>query len=176
MAWQQLSSEEVYRNQWMWVTEDQVETEDGRHLTFGVVHKHPFALILPWDGERVTLVGQYRYMVNGYSWELPQGHFEHANIEETAKEELREETGLVAQNIREVKSFWVGPGGIDQECRMFLATELAQGERHLESSEQGMKCKAVTLEEFWSMVANGEIKDGPSLAAMSIAQNVLKIF
>ncbi len=59
---------------------------------------------------------------------------------------------------------------------MFLATELSQGEKHLEASEGDMECKAVTLEEFWSMVAVGEIKDGPTLAAISIAQNVLKIF
>jgi ADP-ribose pyrophosphatase len=160
----------------MWVTEDEVKTDDGRQLVFGVVHKHPFALIIPWDGQRLTLVGQYRYMVNGYSWEFPQGHFEHTHIEETAREELREETGLSANLIRQIGSFWVGPGAIDQECKLFVATGFEQGERHLEISEKGMECKAVTFEEFWSMVANGSIKDGPTLAALSLAQNVLKIF
>lgn len=174
--WQQLSSKEMYRNKWMWVTEDQVKTDDGRELMFGVVHKRPFALIIPWDGEKFTLVGQYRYMVDRYSWEFPQGHFEHANIEETAKEELLEETGLVAKDMREIGSFWVGPGAMDQECKLFLATGLEQKEQHLESSERGMECKAVTPEEFWSMVKDGTIKDGPTLAAISMAQNVFKMF
>lgn len=176
MPYQQLSSKEVYRNKWMWVTEDQVKTNSGKDLTFGVVHKLPFALIVPWDGERLTLVGQYRYMVDEYSWEFPQGHFEHTNIEETAREELREETGLIAKNIYECGSFWMAPGAITQECKMFFATDLEQGERHLEMSEEGMQSKTVTLEEFWKMVAEGIIKDGPTLASMSIVQNVLKLF
>ncbi|MBI2473062.1 NUDIX hydrolase [Candidatus Uhrbacteria bacterium] len=176
MSWKQLTSKEVYKNKWIRVTEDEVMTDDGRQLQFGVVHKQPFALIIPWDGEKLTLVGQYRYMVGGYSWEFPQGHFEHENILATAKEELREETGLIAKNMCEAGSFWIGPGGIDQECNMFIATELTQSERRLETSEEGMECKAVTLNEFWSMVENGEIKDGPSLAAMSLATNVLKFF
>ena len=158
----------------MWVTEDQVVTQAGVPLTFGVVHKHPFALIIPWDGQRLTLVGQYRYMVDAYSWEFPMGHFEHANIEETAREELREETGLTAGRIVQVGSFWIGPGAIDQECHVFLATQLEMGDRHLEASEEGMSYKAVTLAEFWEMVEDGSIKDASTLAAMSLMQHLLK--
>ncbi len=176
MPWKQLSSKEMYRNHWMWITEDQVETETGKLLTYGVVHKHPFALIIPWDGERLTVVGQYRYTVDCFSWEFPSGHFEHTDIQETAQEELREEAGLLAKEIKEVGSFWVATGCFDQECKVFLATGLTSTEHHLEAGEEGMQCKAVTLQEFWQMVADGSLHDGPSLAAMALAQNMLKIF
>lgn len=156
----------------MWLTEDEILTDDGRRLTFGIPHKHPFALIIPWDGDRLTLVGQCRYMVTGYSWEFPQGHFEHKSIIETAKAELKEETGLVAGSLKEVGFFWVGPGAIDQECRVFIATNLKRESRDLEQSEEGMDMKAVTPGEFWTMVRTGEIKDGPTLAAISMTQRI----
>ena len=168
MTWKKLNSKEVYKNRWIRVTEDEVETDKGKHFTYGVVHKQPFALIIPWNGERLTVVGQYRYIVGSYSWEFPQGHYEHSNIEETAREELREETGLRADAIQEIGSLWLGPGAIAQECKIFMATNLQQGERHLEESEEGMECKAVTLEEFWEMVSNGSIKDAPTLAAFAL--------
>ncbi len=170
MHWKTLSTKEMYRNKWMWVTEDEVETDTGKRLTFGVVHKKPFALVVPWDGERLTLVGQYRYMVDSYSWEFPQGHFEHTDIEDTARTELREETGLVADKITFIRPIWEGCGAIDQLCMIFFATGLVQQERHLEESEEGMEVKSVTSAEFWKMVADGLIKDGVSIAAMGIVQ------
>lgn len=72
MSWKVKSSKEVYRNKWMWVTEDEVETDFGEKLTYGVVHKKPFTLIILWDGKKFTLVGQYRHAIKKFSWEFRQ--------------------------------------------------------------------------------------------------------
>ena len=57
MRWQTLSSKKIYENRWMKVVEDQVETETRIKLVYGVVHKKPFALLVPWDGAHLTLPG-----------------------------------------------------------------------------------------------------------------------
>lgn len=171
MAWKKISSREVYKNNWIKVTEDNVRTETGKEYTYGVVRKKPFALIIPWDGKYLTLVGQYRYAVDSYSWEFPEGHYEHSSIEETAREELKEETGLRAGAIKKIAEFTLAPGLTDQVCNVFLATDLSGGKTAFEESEieSGMQVKKVTLVEFRKMVIDGEIKDGPTLAAYGIA-------
>jgi ADP-ribose pyrophosphatase len=177
MAWKTKSSKSVYKNRWMEVTEDVVESDSGKEMIFGIIHKKPFALIVPWDGKYITLVGQYRYSVDYFSWEFPMGHFEeHASIAETAKEELEEETGLRAEKIEEVANFFLAPGHHDQVCHMFLATGLVEGQQKLEDAEAGMEVKKVTVEELRKMIKDGEIKDSPTIAAFGIivAQNLLE--
>lgn len=168
MAWKTLRSESKYKNRWMEITEDQVETDHGHRLTYGVVRKEPCALIVPWDGTHVYLVGQYRYPVNEFSWEFPQGHFEHDSILSTARHELREETGLSAASMREVSSFNLAPGHHSQRCHIFLATDLAQGRPRPEASEEGMVVKKVTVAGLRDLIARGEITDGPTLTAYGV--------
>lgn len=172
MVWKTRASKEVYRNKWMWVVEDSVVTEVGKELTYGVVHKHPSALIIPWDGEFFSLVKQYRYPVESDSWEFPQGHYEHHSIEETARAELREETGLLAGSLKEIGSFWIDPGMTSQECNVFLATELVDGERDLEESEEGMIVKKFRRSDIQKMIASAEIKDGPTIAALAYLDKI----
>lgn len=176
MAWKINSSKEVYKNKWMTVTEDEVETDSEKKLTYGIVHKKPFALIIPWDGKFFTLVGQCRHAIQKFSWEFPQGHFEHNSIEETAKIELKEETGLSATSIKMIGHYYLGPGHHSQECKVFLAEGLTRGKSHLEEGEEesGMKTMKITPKKFDEMIKDGKMEDGPSLAALSIFSNFLK--
>lgn len=175
MSWKTLSSKEVYKNKWMTVTEDEVETDSGKRLTYSVVHKKPFALIIPWDGKHFTLVGQYRHAIQKFSWEFPQGHFEHDSIEDTAKIELKEETGLSATSIKMIGHYYLGPGHHSQECKVFLAEGLTQGESKLEVGEveSGMETRKVSLKKLDEMIKTGEMEDGPTLAALSVFNNFL---
>lgn len=168
MPWKKLSTRQVYKNRWLEVTEDDIQIDSGEVVKYGVVHKKPFALIIPWDKKYLTLVGQYRYPIDRYSWEFPEGHLEHSSIEKTAREELREETGLISQKVEEVGIFHLAPGHHTQVCHVFLATGLIAGEPEREKSEQGMTTKKVTFTEFEQMVRGGTITDGPTIAAFGM--------
>ena len=73
MAWKTESSKEVYANKWMTITEDMVVNGEKR-MTYGVIHKKSFSLVIPWDGACFTLVRQYRYPIHEYILEFPAGH------------------------------------------------------------------------------------------------------
>ncbi len=152
----------------MEVFEEKLKTDFGKKLTFGVVRKKPFALIIPWDGRYLYLVGQYRYPVDSFSWEFPAGHLEFGSMKDTAKKELKEEAGLIAKKIKELGYFFLAPGHNSQLGYVFLATELAKGKQELEAAEEGMKVKKVTLSQLGKMIASGKIKDGPTIAAYGI--------
>jgi ADP-ribose pyrophosphatase len=166
MTWQKLSSKQVYQNRFMAVTEDELVTDAGDKVTFGVVHKIPGASIVPWDGEYFTLVGQYRYPVDFFSWEFPAGHFEHANMESTARAELEEEAGLLAGKIEKIGEFHLAPGHHTQVIHFFLATDLSPGKQKLETAEQGMQVKQVTPAQLNEMIRSGEAKDSLTIAAL----------
>src|SRR4051794_18359940 len=103
--WTTLGSRAVYDNPWVAVREDRVVRPDGKPGVYGVVHfKNRAVGVLPVDGEgRVWLVGQYRYPIGEYSWEIPEGGGPSGeDPEETARRELREETGLVAGRVEQI--------------------------------------------------------------------------
>ncbi len=168
MPYKTLQSKEIYRNRWLWITEDEVETDHGVRSTFTVLRKKPFALIIPWDGRSLTLVSQFRYQINSQSIEFPQGHFEHDSLEVTAVRELKEETGLTAEKVEKIGSFYPASGAIDQECHVFLATSLTQGSQELESTEGDLKTLKLTIGEMKQYIKEGKIKDGPTLSAYSL--------
>ena len=168
MTWQKLSSVEKYQNRYMTVTEDELLTDHGDKVTFGIVHKEPAVMIIPWDGERVTLIKQYRYPVDTFSWEFPAGHMEHDKIEATARAELEEETGLKAGQLVEIGTFAIGPSHLTQICHTFVATDLKSGTQNLEPAEKGMQVKAVTPDELNTMIINHDIIDGLTLSSLKL--------
>lgn len=151
----------------MWVTEDDVVTDLGDHITYGIVHKEPFSIIIPWDGEKTLLVGQYRYAVDFFSWEFPMGHSEpsHSNLEETAQRELEEETGLSAAYIQKIGTFYLGSGHHTQKGYVFVTTQHTQGDPNREPAEKDMQLKWVTPYELSSLIENGTIQDGPTITS-----------
>jgi 8-oxo-dGTP pyrophosphatase MutT (NUDIX family) len=166
MTWKKLSSKKMYENRYMKVFEEELVTEHGDQLTYGIVRKEPFVVIIPWDGEKVLLVGQYRYAVDHFSWEFPMGHAEKLGINEAALAELQQETGLIAKKIKEIATFHPAPSHLTQVGHIFVATEYEIGKKDLEPSEMGMQDKWVTLKELDEMIANGTIKDGPTLTSL----------
>ena len=168
MSWKVKSKKEVYRNKWMYITEDVVVTDYGDKSVFGIVHKEPAVLIIPWDGQKFLLVGQYRYSVDYFSWEFPQGHFEHKNIKEAAIHELEEEAEVKAEQLKEIGHFFLAPGHHTQKYYVFLATGLSKGKAQRDEDEEGMKTRKVTSGQMEKMIKNEEIMDGPTISGFQI--------
>lgn len=161
----------AYRNRWMTVWEDQVRFQNGSEGIYGVVDKPDFSLVVPWDGVGFYLVEQYRYPVGGRYWEFPQGSLESSpdlDMLEVARAELREETGLVAESFKVLGKLFEAYGFSNQGFTVFLASDLTQGRSNLEVSEMGMVCRRFELEEMWSLIENGLMRDAPSIAAISL--------
>ncbi len=170
MSWKRLSRKTVYQNRWMNVFEDVVKTESGHELTYGVVEKNPCALIIPWDGKCFTLIGQYRYPIDDFSWEFPQGHGEHSSLRETAQKELQEETGLHAEKIDDIGCLTIAAGFCTQTCQVYFASQITPGSTHREEGEEGMQVRAVSPEQLHSMITSGEIRDSHTIAAYTLLQ------
>ena len=125
-----LGSREVYRNAWMSVREDQVRRSDGSTGVFGVVDKPDFALLIPRDEQGLWLVEQYRYPIRRRAWEFPQGSWgtgASGSRVEPAAAELREETGLHADELRHLGHLYEAYGFCSQGFDVYLATGLHPG-------------------------------------------------
>ncbi len=168
---QTLGSRIVYQNRWMTVREDDIRRADGSRGIFGVVEKPDAALVIPVQHGRVHMVRQYKYAVGSRFWEFPQGTWEQGNnysIEELARGELREETGLVATQLELLARIYIAYGFLTQPLYVFVATGLAQLDAQPEHEEQDIICASFTWDEFHKMVEGGEVTDSHTLAALSL--------
>ena len=166
--WKTLSSEEKYNNNWITVTEHQVINPSGGKGIYGEVHFKNFAIgVLPLDDEHNTwLVGQYRYPLKAYSWEIPEGGGPLGTDPElSAKRELIEETGLVASKLTEIQRMHLSNSVSDELAIIYLAQDLQLGEAAPEETEDLQLIK-VPFTKAVEMVINGEITDSMSVAAI----------
>ncbi|MGI4852705.1 MAG: NUDIX domain-containing protein [Janthinobacterium lividum] len=166
-----LSTRTVYQNKWSTVREDIIERGDGQLGLYGVLDKEPACIVIPLeqtpDGDFLTLVHQFRYTVQGSFYEFPQGGWEmpDVNVEELARGELREETGLTADRMTEIGRNWIAYGAMRQMHHVWLAEGLTAGDMDLEAEEEGLTVHRVRVEEFETMIRDGRVMDGCSLAA-----------
>lgn len=165
------ASRVVYENRWMTVREDAIERADGSSGIYGVVEKPDFALVVPFEGDAVYLVEQYRYPVGARFREFPQGSWEDdpgADPLALACGELEEETGLRAASMERLGHLYEAYGFSTQGFHVYLATELQQGIPTPTIEEQGIRVERVTIPDFEQLVLQGQIKDAPTLAAYSL--------
>lgn len=163
-----ISSRQVYANSWMTVREDAVRRDDGSDGIFGVIDKPTAAVVIPFDGDRLHLVEQFRYPVGERRWEFPMGTApDRAELDTAllAARELEEETGLVAGRMELLGRLDIAPGMSSQREHVYLATELTAGTLRREHSEQDMLTRWFTIAEFEAMVRGGRIVDAQTLAA-----------
>lgn len=163
-----LSSRQVYANAWMTVREDEIRRPDGSDGIYGVVDKPTAAVVIPFDGERLHLVEQFRYPVGERRWEFPMGTAPdraEQDPAELAARELAEETGLVAGRMELLGRLDIAPGMSSQREHVFLATELTTGAAAREHTEQDMRAAWFTVAAFEGMIRDGGIVDAQTLAA-----------
>jgi len=167
--WTTLSGEEKYENRWIKVTEYQVINPGGGKGIYGKIHfKNKGIGIIPVDDEGNTwLVGQYRYTLSEFHWEIPEGG---APLDEdpleAAQRELKEETGLTAKKWTRLLRMNTSNSVTDEECVIFLAEDLQQGESELEDTEADLKVRKIPLKEALDMVVRGEIADSMSMMGL----------
>ena len=168
MGWEKLSSRTVWENDWMRVHEDEVINPGGGENLYGYVHfKNRAVAIVPLDESGNTwLVGQDRYTLGAWSWELPMGGapLGEAPID-AAQRELREETGLTAADWTEIMRLHTS-NSITDECGIvYVARDLTEGETAFEESED-LEVRKLPLSEAVMMVERGEITDAITVAAL----------
>jgi 8-oxo-dGTP pyrophosphatase MutT (NUDIX family) len=166
--WQTLGSRRVYENPWISVREDSVIRPDGEPGIYGVVHyKNTAVGVLPVEDDHVYLVGQYRYPLERYSWEIPEGGCpEDEEPLEAARRELKEETGLEARSWSRLGEAFLSSSVADECAVWFLATDLVPGESQNEGTEV-IGVRRVPLREAVAMAMDGRITDALSILALT---------
>jgi len=166
--WKKIGTKIVYENPWISVREDEVIQPRGGKGIYGVVNfKNKAIGIIPIDEYGNTwLVGQYRYPLNEYSWEIPMGGgLLKIPLLEAAQKELREETGLEANKWTPILRIHTSNSVTDEEGFVFLAEELTQKETEFEDTEV-LQIKKLPFKEVFYMAMNDEITDSISLAGI----------
>lgn len=175
--WQITSSKDIYENNWIRVREDQVINPSGNPGIYGTVHfKNKAIGIIPVDAEYNTyLVGQYRYPLGEYSWEIPMGGGPLGiDLLESAKRELKEETGITAQRWTRIARIHTSNSVTDEEGFVFLAQDLSYGDTDFEDTEQ-LAIRKLPFAEALEMVMRDEITDSISVGGLLKAARFLKI-
>ena len=166
--WRTLSSDVRYDNPWIEVTHHDVLTPAGTPGIYGTVHFKTRALgvVVLDDDLNTWLVGQYRYALDSYSWEIPEGGGDPA-IDPllSIKRELKEDTGIDATNWRRLLEMDLSNSVSDEIATMYLATGLSFGKAAPEETES-LTLRSLPFEDAYQMVLRGEIRDSMSVTAI----------
>lgn len=166
--WKTLSSETVYENAWLELSHRDVINPSGNKGIYGLVKfKNQAIGVIPVDSDdNIYLVGQYRYAIDEYSWEIPEGGGKlGADPLDAAKRELKEETGLLANKWTKLARIHTSNSATNEEGFLFIAEELTQDLAEPEDTED-LQVWKLPLKEAVEMVMRSEITDSLSVAGI----------
>ncbi len=166
--WKKLSTHTVYENPWIEVQHHEVINPSGGEGIYGQVNFKNLAIgVVPLDADENTyLVGQHRFPIDEYSWEIPEGGCPHdEDILDCAKRELLEETGLKAEKWTLISRIHTSNSVCNETGFIFLAEELTQGKAEPEETED-LTVKKLPLREAYRMVMENKITDSLSIAGI----------
>jgi 8-oxo-dGTP pyrophosphatase MutT (NUDIX family) len=175
--WKKLSTRHIYENPWISVDEDSVVRPDGNQGIYGRVHMKNKAIGIVAIDQRqnIWLVGQYRYTLGEYSWEIPTGGGPAVEDNLTsARRELKEETGLTAGKWTEILRIHTSNSITDEEGFVYLAEDLTPGNTDFDATEV-IQVKIMPFAEALDMVMNNEITDSLSIAGILKLARILRL-
>lgn len=163
------SSKIVHQNPWYKIRRDELIWPNGKHGEYFVVEYPPSVIVIAIERERILVIEQYRHTVGHTSIEFVAGHGEpDEEPTATAKRELEEEGGYMADQIERLGAFDGLNGSSNLVFNVFLATGLQKTKQRLEDSEFGLEFKWISLREWRDMIHTGKVQDGPTLAAWAM--------
>jgi 8-oxo-dGTP pyrophosphatase MutT (NUDIX family) len=174
--WRTLGSRVIYDNPWITVREDQVLRPDGQPGIYGVVHMKTWAVgvVARTDDAATLLVGQYRYTLDAYSWEIPEGGGATCQtLLASAQRELMEETGVSASRWSYLGEVHTSNSVTDESGVIFVAEGLAFGRPTPEGTER-IEVRRLPLAEAVDLADSGEISDSLSVIGLLRAERWLQ--
>lgn len=165
--WKTHSTETVYDCPWIRLDISNVTSPGGSSSQYHVVHFHHWAIgIIPMDDEgNVWLVGQYRYPLKTFCWEIPEGGGRMTDDPlDTAKRELKEETGFTAHTWERILETHLSNSATNEWGVLFLATGLTEGVAEPDEDED-IELRKLSVDEFYHEVMSGKITDSLTIMA-----------
>ncbi len=166
--WKTVSEQQIYSNPWIEVYHNEVITPGGSPGIYGKVHFKNVAVgVIPLDEANNTwIVGQYRYTLDKYSWEIPEGGcILGMDKLAAAQRELKEETGITAKKWQEILYLQTSNSVTDEEAYLYIAKELEFGSAEPEDTEQ-LEVRKLPFKALVELVHEGKVTDAMSVAAI----------
>jgi len=165
----------IYKGRIVDLRLEEVTLPNGVTVTLEMI-RHPgaAAVVAVHADESVTLVHQFRHAAGGFLWEIPAGTLEPGELPVTcAARELREEAGLVAQELTALGSILTVPGFCDERIHLFLARRLTAAPQQLDHDEV-LTVSQIPLGRALEMIRSGEIQDAKTIAGLHQASEHLR--
>lgn len=173
---QKLASKEVYNGVLLHVFSDEVRLPNG-HASVREWIKHPgAAAVVPlFENGDTMLIKQFRYPLGKVFYEVPAGKIDQGEMpEETAGRELKEETGLLYNELISLGEYHPSIGYSDEVIHLYVACGIKQFEKQMDEDEF-LITERLSFEQAIKMVHTGEITDGKTIAALVKAWHWLTI-
>jgi ADP-ribose pyrophosphatase len=161
----------AFENRWVRLREDAVRFPDGFESVYAYIERPRYAIVAALEDGCLWMVEQYRHPLKARSWELPMGVAPGGDatpIEDAARIELAEETGLRAAQWQRLAEIAPAPALIAQTGVLFLATGLTPGPQALERTEQDLVAAALPVAQVLAMAMDGRIRDAATIACLGL--------
>jgi 8-oxo-dGTP pyrophosphatase MutT (NUDIX family) len=163
-----ISTKVIYKGKWLTLRKDNFIKPDGSTASYEIIKRKNVVIIIPQINKNLIFVEQYRYALDERSLEFPQGFIEkNETPQDAAKREFEEEVGLKGK-VTFLGEVCTSSGFLEQKLYIFKGTNLHIGKQKLESTEKDLNVISLPLKKVKELVKNNKIKNGPTLAALSL--------